>query len=267
MSDHSEPFLYLMLPTYNRPKLIKRTIESIVSQSYQHFFVTIFNDGSTEDYSEIKKLVQNYQNFEYIEHANIGVNAARNLMLENYKATRSLNNVYFCTISDDDFFTNDAFLIMGRVLKSNPDQIWFSFNCESLSQKKFINTKYTDYAYITYKKFRKDMYGDKHFVFKMSELTNIHYPQKFFKNGYEHLFYFKVPSKILIVPNVVKIIEYQNDGLSLSNLYDNSQTVKSVFKHILIDPFQLTYYFWMAKALIPLSIKRILKKWLMYHGK
>ena len=264
MKNNTAPLLFLMLPTYNRPNLIKRTIKSILFQKYQNFHLIIFNDGSTEDYSSIKTLIKNNPQIEYIEsNVNIGINKARNIMLnkiKNEKSNEILENTYFCTISDDDYFTLDAFYKKKKSISRYPHQKWFSFNCESLSQEDFINLNYKNYNYISYKDFRKNYLGDKHFIFKMSSFLNIQYKEKYFKNGYEHIFYFKLKSNILTVPHTVKIIEYQNDGLSKSNLYADMYNFKTIIKHILSDPFEFIYYTWLIKKFIPKKIIHIIKR-------
>ena len=48
------PFFYIMLPTFNRPELILRSVQSVINQPYNEYKLVIFNDGSTSDYKLTK---------------------------------------------------------------------------------------------------------------------------------------------------------------------------------------------------------------------
>lgn len=251
----TEPFLYLMLPTFNRSKTIIRTINSIISQEYPNYRLTIFNDGSSEDYSQVKEIIKDNPKIEYIESANVGVNKSRNIMLDNIRK-QDIKNIYFCTISDDDYFTAEAFEIMVKAILKYPDQEWFSFNCKSLSQNLFKNSNYIDEKKLSYRQFRTNYKGDKHFLFKMNQ-QNIRYPDKYYKNGYEHLLYFSLKSSILTIPHTIKVIEYLEDGLTRSNLYSDMYSMKTIVQHLRIDPFEITYYYWLLKKIVPKKILKI----------
>ena len=43
----------IVLPTYNRMKLVKRAIESVLLQTYEEFELIIVDDGSVDDTEEI----------------------------------------------------------------------------------------------------------------------------------------------------------------------------------------------------------------------
>lgn len=114
---------------------------------------------------------------------------------------------------------------------------------------------------MSYDEFRDDYHGDKHFVFKLSGLSGARYPGKYFKNGYEHIFYYKIRSRIFTIPATVKAIEYQADGLSLGPLYADQNKLSTISKHILSDPKNGLYYRWLFKELKPLKrLKKVILK-------
>ena len=43
----------IVLPTYNRMKLVKRAIESVLLQTYEEFELIIVDDGSVDDTEEL----------------------------------------------------------------------------------------------------------------------------------------------------------------------------------------------------------------------
>jgi len=56
----------IMLTTYNRVKLLKRAVESILKQTYNDFVLVILDDASTDGTEEYcKALAQNYSNVDY----------------------------------------------------------------------------------------------------------------------------------------------------------------------------------------------------------
>lgn len=262
---NSLPFFYIILPTFNRPKLVQRAVKSVLSQNYKNYKLIIFNDGSTEDYSTLEALIQENPNIEYIKSHNIGVNKSRNLVLDSIFESKNIDNSYFFTLSDDDYLVENCLDTISEEIRIE-HSIWYCFNCTSNSQHIFRNSDFAEYDQIKYSSFVKNYKGDKHFVFKLDGVKNIRYPDKHFKNGYEHIFYYKIPSKIKIIPKSVKVIEYYSDGLSLSNLYENSTSFSILFKHILSSPFEILFYKWYLKKLMkPKNLLKVLISEKIYY--
>ena len=75
----------VIIPTYNRAKLIKRSILSVLNQTYQNFEIIVVDDGSADD---TKSVVESFNNpkIRYIRHdINKGQSAARNTGIKNAK--------------------------------------------------------------------------------------------------------------------------------------------------------------------------------------
>ena len=104
----------IIIPVYNNADTIRRTIDSIKSQSYRDYEVILVNDGSTDDSgSVIKESIGNDPRFKYIEQENQGVSAARNRGLE--EATMK-----YVTFTDgDDLLTQNALKWMHQVAVTN----------------------------------------------------------------------------------------------------------------------------------------------------
>lgn len=67
----------IVIPLYNKEKYVAKTIQSILSQTFQEFEIVIVDDGSTDQsVNEIKKI--NDDRIRIISQQNAGVSAARN---------------------------------------------------------------------------------------------------------------------------------------------------------------------------------------------
>jgi len=72
------PKVSIVIPTYNRAKLLKRAIHSVLNQTYQDYEIIIVDDGSTDNTEEVVRSF-NDNKVIYIKHErNKGAPAARN---------------------------------------------------------------------------------------------------------------------------------------------------------------------------------------------
>ncbi len=104
------PFLTIILPTYNRAKLIKRSIDSILSQDFKDFELLIIDDGSTDHTPE---LLQEYEDerIKIFTKSNGGVSSARNLDLKHAKGE------YITFIDSDDYILQGFFQDAWKLLR------------------------------------------------------------------------------------------------------------------------------------------------------
>lgn len=77
------PFVSIILPTYNRAATIRRSIDSVLRQTYSNFELLVIDDGSTDGTGDIVRSI-NDDRIRYIEiDKNMGAAAARNAGVEN----------------------------------------------------------------------------------------------------------------------------------------------------------------------------------------
>lgn len=67
----------VIIPTYNRGYIIKRSIESVLTQTYSDFELIIVDDGSTDNTKEIVESYKDHR-IKYVYQENSGACAARN---------------------------------------------------------------------------------------------------------------------------------------------------------------------------------------------
>jgi glycosyltransferase involved in cell wall biosynthesis len=72
------PTVSVIIPTYNRARLLGRAVRSVLAQNYQDFELIIVDDGSTDDTEGLVKNL-NSEKIRYLRHRqNKGASAARN---------------------------------------------------------------------------------------------------------------------------------------------------------------------------------------------
>lgn len=151
-SSHIEPFLSIVIPTFNRPDYLKLCLESVNNQiQHSNMVETIVVD----DFSELKNYntnqsLCNVYGFTCIRHKkNLGVGSARNTGIKN-------SNGKWIAFLDDDVRVNESWLsnllsflpnltpdiiaVEGKV-ESSGDGIWDK-EVENLHGKKYLTCNY-----------------------------------------------------------------------------------------------------------------------------
>jgi len=94
----SEPLITTIIPTYRRPKLLRRAILSVLNQSYQNFQICVYDNASGDETAQlVTELAQRDTRVKYHCHPkNIGAAANFNYGIEQVKTP------FFSLLSDDD---------------------------------------------------------------------------------------------------------------------------------------------------------------------
>lgn len=107
----------IIIPAYNAEKYIKRTLNSLINQTFSNLEIIVINDGSTDKTSDIVKGISKRDNrIKIIDKENSGVSESRNLGLE------------ICTGDFIGFFDADDYAepemydeLIGNILKYEAD--------------------------------------------------------------------------------------------------------------------------------------------------
>ena len=67
----------IIVPFYNAENYIKKTIDSVLCQTFQNFEILLINDGSTDNSSSIIKTIKD-DRVHLVEQENQGVSFSRN---------------------------------------------------------------------------------------------------------------------------------------------------------------------------------------------
>ena len=74
----------VIIPLYNKEKQIAKTLQTVLSQTYQNFEIIVVNDGSTDNSVDELKNIED-RRIKLINQKNAGVSAARNRGIEEAK--------------------------------------------------------------------------------------------------------------------------------------------------------------------------------------
>lgn len=97
----NSPMVSVIIPTYNRPEMLKDALMSVLSQTYNSFEIIVVNDAG-KDVAEVIDSLNSEGKIIYLQHKdNRGLPAARNMGL---KAARGK---YIAYLDDDDIYYPD----------------------------------------------------------------------------------------------------------------------------------------------------------------
>ncbi|HAJ80723.1 MAG TPA: hypothetical protein DCO75_13240 [Fibrobacteres bacterium] len=107
------PVVSVIVPTQNRPAMLKRAITSILTQTYPDFEIIVINDGGGNIQEMINQLnVKN--NIRYIHHEiSKGRSAARN------SGIKAAQGKYIAYLDDDDWYFPNHLSVLVNFMESN----------------------------------------------------------------------------------------------------------------------------------------------------
>ena len=124
------PKISVVIPTYNRPNLLSRAIESVINQTYTDYECLVVDDASPAD---SLSAVDNFDDdrIQYFEHeTNQGASAARNTGIANSKGD------YIAFLDDDDEWLPTKLEKQMKLFQDQPDDIgllytWMDYRKQS----------------------------------------------------------------------------------------------------------------------------------------
>jgi len=92
--DMNKPLFSVVIPAYNRAKLISRAVDSVLAQTFTDFEIVVVDDGSIDN---LKKVCDDYgsSKIRYVYQDNAGSNPARNNGIKN-------SHGYYVSFLDSD---------------------------------------------------------------------------------------------------------------------------------------------------------------------
>ncbi len=124
------PLVSVIVPTYNRPEMLKRAVESVLSQTYPSIEIVVVNDAG-DDAEHIIRALNTRSDIFYIRHAaNRGLAAARNTGI------RAAHGKYIAYLDDDDIYYPDHIERLVTSLTSTDYRVAHTQACRSHQEKR-----------------------------------------------------------------------------------------------------------------------------------
>ena len=124
----------VVIPSYNRKELLKRSINSVINQTIKPFEIIVVDDGSLDGTETMIR--RNYDFVKFIKQKNKGVSAARN------SGIKVSSGEWICFLDSDDEWEKDKLEKQIKSAKNNPgyhifhsNEIWVK-NGIRINQKK-----------------------------------------------------------------------------------------------------------------------------------
>ena len=123
----------VVIPTYNRVELLKRSIDSVINQTIKPFEIIIIDDGSNDGTEAMVK--KKYDSLKLIKQKNKGASAARN------SGIKASSGEWICFLDSDDEWKNDKLEKQIIAVANNSDYKFFHSNEIWIKNGKRINQK------------------------------------------------------------------------------------------------------------------------------
>ena len=194
----------VVIPTYNRIELLKRSIDSVINQTIKPSEIIIVDDGSIDGTEAMVK--NKYDSLKLITQKNKGASAARN------SGIKASSGEWICFLDSDDEWKNDKLEKQIAAVANNSDYKFFHSNEIWIKNGKRINQK---------KKHKK--YGGDIFK-KCLDMCRIS------------------PSSVLIDKNIFEEIGFFNENLVVCEDYELWLRICDKYEVFFIDePLILKY--------------------------
>lgn len=218
--------LHLIVPVYNVEKYIIKCIESILLQNtHFSYYVTIVNDGSTDNSRKLLERYESTKNIEIIDQDNKGLSGARNAGLQHIKGR------YVSFIDSDDYIEpNFVETLLSKGFSEQADIVEGSYNTFS-NKRAYIST-------VQHKNKVTSLWNNNLFgvawgkIFKSTLFQKVHFPESYwFEDTLCSIIIFPQVSKIITIDDI--IYNYRINDAGITSI--SKGNIKS------IDSFWITY--------------------------
>jgi len=164
MNNKENKLVSVIIPTYNREKLLMRAIESVLSQDYKQIEVIVVDDGSTDGTSSLF-MKQFDERVHYVRNRHEGANYARNTGIELSKG----EYISFLD-SDDTYRPNKISKQLSQIQLSQSDMVFCSFDRHINRFVETITNKIENNSVISYSQLLSGNFISTQTIFAKAEI-------------------------------------------------------------------------------------------------
>ena len=107
----------VVIPLYNKENEVKRTLESVLNQTFKDFEVVIVNDGSKDKSVEVVESFKDPR-IRIITQENAGVSAARN------RGIQETNNEWIAFLDADDLWKENHLQVLNQLINQYNEKVF-----------------------------------------------------------------------------------------------------------------------------------------------
>jgi len=116
-----QPLVSIVIPTHNRPELVRKAIESVLGQTFRDFEIIIIDDGQEKRAKEAVLMFAD-DRIRYVAHdKERGCSGAKNTGI------REAKGKYVAFLDDDDTWSDNKLSLQIEALKDVPADVAYSF--------------------------------------------------------------------------------------------------------------------------------------------
>lgn len=122
MASMKEPLITTIIPTYRRPELLRKAIQSVLNQTFPHFLIYVCDNASgDETASDVSEFSRGDSRVKYFCHSR-NIEAIPNFNF----GMRQVKTPFFSLLADDNTLLPDFFKDAIEALESNPEAVLFA---------------------------------------------------------------------------------------------------------------------------------------------
>jgi glycosyltransferase involved in cell wall biosynthesis len=115
----AEPFFSVIIPVYNRARVLKTALESVRAQNFQDFEILVVDDGSRDNPRAVVDAFGD-ERIRFIQQDNAGGGAARNTGIDQARGD------FLAFLDSDDLFLPDHLANMHGLLRGTTGQVGYA---------------------------------------------------------------------------------------------------------------------------------------------
>lgn len=234
----------IITPTFNRPEVLKRAVDSVLDQKYPYWEMIVVND-SPENlfYEEVENKYKDPRIHFFKNSENKGVNFTRNFALS--KVSEDSSRVIF--LDDDDYLASNALTDLAKYVEKYHEEKWIMTNRLEINGRFKTNAPKDlfHYQYANDYLIQKRIVGDATHCIEahLAKSTNF---STCIKNGEEWIYFFDISqrSKLFYIDTNTTITEgYSTTGLNFRkrNFFEQMSVLRLIIieghsRHWLLKP-------------------------------